>query len=102
MKTAGTAGLVWTLWGTAVIAGFLALAGYEATPGATSPPPLEWPASTAIPRASNGLATLLLFAHPKCPCTRATLKELAVALEGRATQVDRSVGRRLKTSWCPR
>ncbi|MDB6025231.1 MAG: hypothetical protein JWM68_1454 [Verrucomicrobiales bacterium] len=37
--------------------------------------PQYWPSDAPISRASDR-ATLMLFAHPKCPCTRATVEEL--------------------------
>jgi hypothetical protein len=35
----------------------------------------HWPADTSLPT-SPGRPTLLVFLHPKCPCSRATLAEL--------------------------
>jgi hypothetical protein len=35
---------------------------------------LEWPADSKLPRESR--STVVVFIHPKCPCTRATLAEL--------------------------
>jgi len=52
-----------------------ALFRYESTPGTASAPPARWPAHTKIvPR--RGAFTLVLFAHPDCPCTRASLEQL--------------------------
>lgn len=51
------------------------LAAYASLPGTTLAAPLKWPAETAILR-SERAPTLLVFAHPRCPCTRATLGEL--------------------------
>jgi len=50
---------------------------YESTPGAApeKEAPRQWPAG-ALERAA-GKATLVMFAHPKCPCTRASIAELA-------------------------
>lgn len=40
----------------------------------TSGPPEQWPVGSAIPFKGP---TLLMFVHPKCPCTRASLAELS-------------------------
>jgi hypothetical protein len=49
---------------------------YERTPGSTGSVPSAWPAGSSITRATDK-PTLLVFAHPRCPCTRATIAELA-------------------------
>jgi hypothetical protein len=38
-----------------------------------------WPHNAGIQRA-NGGATLVVFAHPHCPCSRATVEELALII----------------------
>lgn len=53
---------------------------FDATPGQSAAIPVRWPDESSIPRQAD-VATLLLFAHPRCPCTRATLGELAIALD---------------------
>ena len=50
--------------------------GYANSPGVEGQTPAHWPANTKI-SASHGQPTLIMFAHPKCPCTRASLYELA-------------------------
>ncbi|MGQ7848343.1 hypothetical protein ACUNV4_27845 [Granulosicoccus sp. 3-233] len=53
-----------------------ALADYGSSAGQAAPAPSQWPASVATgitPSADR--ATVVLFAHPLCPCTRATLVE---------------------------
>jgi len=69
------------LWVAALGIGFLALWRYEATPGARGGPPGQWPATSAI-EPLQGVSTLVMFAHPQCVCTRASLAELA-RLKGR-------------------
>jgi hypothetical protein len=62
---------------------------YENTPGAAGNPPAKWPALSRIPR-TKGIPTIVVMGHPKCPCTRATIGELAVMmarLHNRATAV---------------
>jgi hypothetical protein len=53
-----------------------ALWRYKLTPTAPGDPPPAWPAASLIPRAP-GQATLVMLAHPKCSCTRASLAELS-------------------------
>ncbi len=60
---------------------------YDYTPAPPTTPPARWPANSAIPRTA-GLASIVLVAHPHCPCTRASIEELArlmARLDGRAT-----------------
>lgn len=61
-------------------AGVFGLIVFDGTAGPQGPAPVVWPASSAIPRIETE-ATLLLFAHPSCPCTEASLYELAGALD---------------------
>src|SRR6266571_646178 len=63
------------VWLGAALAGNAALARYQAKPGEVLAPPAVWPANSRIERIS-GRPTLLLFAHPGCPCTRASVHEL--------------------------
>lgn len=68
-------------WLSAATAGLLAIADYDAKPCASAQPPLRWPllnswGEESLPRNSSQ-PTLLLFLHPKCPCSRASLSEVA-------------------------
>ena len=68
------------VWALVMTAGFAALWRYKTTPGAVAvEPPPRWPDDVAIARAA-GKATIVMLAHPKCPCTRASLSELAVLM----------------------
>jgi len=62
-------------WIAVVGIGMKALLDYQVRPGAAAQPPVTWPAASAVPRTA-GKPALVLMAHPKCPCTRATLGEL--------------------------
>ena len=62
-------------WLATVATGMAMLSAYANTPGAPAHAPSEWPVASTIARHA-GTATLLVFAHPNCPCTRATLAEL--------------------------
>jgi hypothetical protein len=55
--------------------------------GLPGSPPTQWPTGSQIQRAP-GRATLIMLAHPHCPCTRASLGELALLMarcQGRVT-----------------
>jgi len=76
-------------WLIAVAGGMRALLNYENAPGVEGDPPATWPVESRIPR-TPGRATIVVMGHPKCPCTRATIGELAVMmtrLHNRATAV---------------
>jgi hypothetical protein len=63
------------LWLGALAAGFVMLIEYDNSPGSMEQAPSHWPSSSKIgPRDQR--ATLVLFAHPRCPCTMASLGEL--------------------------
>ena len=52
---------------------------YQATPGRPAAAPRAWPAASKLPR-SAGAYTLVVFVHPRCPCSRATVANLAVLM----------------------
>jgi hypothetical protein len=64
------------LWLVAVLAGFWRLGSHANAAGPAGAPPEQWPARSAVAR-DAGVPTLLVFAHPQCPCTRASVSELA-------------------------
>jgi hypothetical protein len=73
---------LWALaaaWAVAVVGGLSVLWAYENTPGDSGSSPGQWPAETSLSRATDQ-PTLVLFAHPQCSCTRASLGELAETL----------------------
>lgn len=63
------------LWVGASCGGLAALAMYANSSGPFQVGPRQWPADTRL-RLSDQGTTLILFAHPRCPCTRASLGEL--------------------------
>lgn len=63
-------------WLILVVIGLWVLSGYENTPGIAAAPPAQWPAASQIQRTPNQ-ATLVILAHPHCPCTRASIGELS-------------------------
>ena len=52
---------------------------YDSTPAAVVNSPDCWPEDCLVSRDSNR-PTLVVFVHPKCPCTRATIHELGKLL----------------------
>jgi hypothetical protein len=52
-----------------------ALLQYKQTPGEAGSAPAHWPAEARIAR-EPGKYTLVMLAHPRCPCTRASVAEL--------------------------
>src|SRR5687767_4815046 len=76
MRTALSGLLLVAGWLAAVAAGHAWLQRYEATAGPAPAAAPAWPAG-AGPDPTPGRPTLLMFAHPHCPCTRAALAELA-------------------------
>jgi hypothetical protein len=65
-----------TLWLAAVLVGFWHLGTYASVAGPSGSPPGTWPAQSGIARRA-GAPALLVFAHPQCPCSRASISELA-------------------------
>jgi hypothetical protein len=63
---------------------------YENAAGAPASPPSVWPEESEIARVP-GRFTLVMFAHPECPCTRASLAELDVLMARISGKVAASV-----------
>jgi len=63
-------------WVTALAFGARVLINYETTPGQVGPVAANWPTASIVPSQADK-PTLLMFAHPHCPCTRASIGELA-------------------------
>ena len=80
------------VWMSAVALGFCVFWSYGATPGraargavaATRP-------AASLGRAPAGRASLVMFVHPQCPCSRASLDALAGLLADRRDALDASV-----------
>lgn len=68
--------LIGVVWAGSIAAGLRFMLNYEHTAGSSGAAPSAWPAGSTLQRAADR-ATLLVFAHPRCPCTSATLSELA-------------------------
>lgn len=75
------------LWLLMIGAGIGTLWNYESTPGVATAAPERWPAASRI-EPDAGRATLVMSAHPHCPCTRASIGELSRLMtqaQGRVT-----------------
>jgi hypothetical protein len=75
------------VWFSLVVIGLWFLWGYENTPAVAGASPPEWPTDSRIQPARDQ-ATLVMLAHPHCPCTRASIGELAEIMahsQGRLT-----------------
>jgi hypothetical protein len=68
------------LWSAAVVAGIQRIWSYENTPGGRLWVPANWPGSSLV-SVDPERATLMMFVHPLCSCTRASLTELREALD---------------------
>ena len=64
------------VWGVAITLGIGRLYRYSGTPGASFAQVSRWPAGLPLRRATRGV-TIVMSLHPKCPCSRATIGELA-------------------------
>jgi hypothetical protein len=79
---AGTA-----IWGLAVATGFFALQLYKSSPGQGGRNIEHWPGTSRVPH-HDTRPTLIVAVHPLCPCTQATVSELARVLTRCKGQVE--------------
>jgi hypothetical protein len=80
-------GLLFFAWAAALCFGMTRLVKYEGAAGASARAPGRWPEQTAL-TLDTARPTLVMFAHPRCPCTRASIGELAILmskLQGKVT-----------------
>ena len=66
-------GIAWT---AAIAFGLRILFAYESKPGTIGAVPTEWPLASQIERLTDR-PTLIMLAHARCPCARASVAELA-------------------------
>lgn len=64
------------LWLAATGGGIAVLSAYSGAPGRQEAPPTAWPAASSL-ELDPAHPTLVLFLHPQCPCSSATLEQLA-------------------------
>jgi hypothetical protein len=73
-------------WVCGLAIGLKMLVAYELRPGSEGIAPTSWPkAAGVLPDTKR--PTLVLFVHPQCPCTRATVAELAQIITAAPEQV---------------
>lgn len=77
-------------WAVVVLVGTGWLVQYASAPGPASEVPAAWPAGSAI-ALHPAKPTLVVLVHPKCPCSRASLGELAVLMADHGDRVDAHV-----------
>lgn len=68
------------LWALVCVGGLGLVWRYKAAPGAPGDPPAVWPDTIDIVRSPDA-PTLVMIAHPRCACTRASLGELAAVMQ---------------------
>jgi hypothetical protein len=78
------------LWLLIVGIGLSSIFRYENKAGTLGEPPNEWPEHSAIQR-SPDRPTLVMMVHPKCPCSRASISDLAVMMVSIQGRVDAHV-----------
>ncbi len=67
--------LVALLW-IGALCGFVFLARYEGTPGLAGYAREHWPSGSKL-QPSSDVCTAVIFLHPECPCSVASVEELA-------------------------
>src|SRR5581483_1747500 len=67
-------------WSVVVLAGFMFLLSYKGQAGASGQVQTHWPSSNLIVLDAENY-TLVMLAHPRCPCTAASLANLERLLQ---------------------
>jgi len=83
-------GVATGLWFGVFALGTAAFLRFEFIPGDESKAPIEWPRDSTLALRPDGM-TLVLFAHPHCVCTRASLDELQVIMSHHSLPVSAQV-----------
>jgi len=78
------------LWLGGVLAGTFVMGRYANSPGQPAAPPLSWPGASRVSRVQDR-QTLVMFVHPHCPCSRASVGELALLMAHAQGRVDAHV-----------
>jgi hypothetical protein len=74
------------IWAVGVAFGFGCLFNYQTAAGRSGTIPPVFPEFSRIERTPDR-PTLIMFAHPRCPCTRASVGELAKVMAGLQNRV---------------
>jgi hypothetical protein len=72
--------LILAVWLALVFFSFHLLLAYEAKPGPTSGMTATWPLSSGLQLSSEPSFTLVMCVHPQCPCSNASISELAILM----------------------
>ena len=67
------------IWLILVAGGLTFLFRYQTTPGESASAPKVWPRDALIPTRKDS-PVLVMFVHPRCPCSRASIGELAAVM----------------------
>jgi hypothetical protein len=65
-----------SIWLLAVLGGVVVLGRYSLAAGPAAVAQKRWPTDLNLPRIA-GRDTLVMVVHPECPCSRASMRELA-------------------------
>lgn len=68
------------LWLGGLAVGVALVIDHDTRPGQANDGRLQWPAGTSLRLSPTG-KTLLMFLHPRCPCSQASVTELAQLLQ---------------------
>jgi hypothetical protein len=79
-----------SLWGLGIASGVMCALAYQYTPAERGLAHSHWPAATSCVLASDR-PTLIMFVHPRCPCSRASLSELELLTTHCAGRLDAQV-----------
>jgi hypothetical protein len=71
------AAFVCAIWLFGIIHFSVEMMAFDSTPGARAAAPAQWPAKSALLPAA-GRTVLLMFVHPECNCSNASLEQLAL------------------------
>jgi hypothetical protein len=82
--------IVGVCWVAAVSVGLSVLWAYENGPGGAADAPEQWPVASHLP-APHQRPALVLLVHPQCPCSHATVAELARLMAHAPDRVDAHV-----------
>jgi hypothetical protein len=68
------------VWVGLALVGFKMIMDYKSRPGSEGTAPAAWPVASRF-APSTGKSTLVMFVHPRCACTRASLYELNAIMD---------------------
>lgn len=83
-------GILAAIWGLLVLGGFYQFLLYQTKPEDAAAPPSYWPSAATFSTYTSG-SRLLMVAHPRCPCSRASIGELAVIMAQTPSNVEATV-----------